>query len=58
MQLSMKMSHRLNIEKRKQNSLLTNFGFISKKFNQENQIVGQEAGLAATANIHAGPSSD
>ncbi len=44
--------------KRKHSSLLTNFGFTFKKLNQDNQNVGEEAALAATANNYAGPSAD
>ncbi len=39
-------------------SLLTNFGFISKKFNQDKQNVREEGGSSAAANVHAGPLSD
>ncbi len=44
--------------KRKQSSLLTNFGFNSKKLNRDNQNVEEEAGSATAAKVHVGPSSN
>ncbi len=44
--------------KRKQSSLITSFGYTSKKLNWNNQNVGEEAGSAAAVNGHVGPSSD
>ncbi len=43
--------------KRKQSSLLPNFGLTSEKFKWGDQNVGEEARSAATANIHAGLTS-
>ncbi len=52
------LTHGLNMAKRKQSFLLTNFGFTSEKLYQDNQNVKEEAGSATVANVHAGPSSD
>ncbi len=52
------LNHGLNMAKRKHNFLLTYFGFTPKKLVWDNQNVGEEAGLAATAQICAGLSSD
>ncbi len=44
--------------KRKQSSLQTSFLFTPKKLNWDNENVGAEAGLAATANVYVGLSPD
>ncbi len=46
----------LNMAKRKQSSLPTNFGFTSKELHWDDQNV--RAGWSAAANVHAGLSSD
>ncbi len=43
------------MQREKKSSLLAKFGFTSKNFNRNNQNEGEEAGLAAAANVHAGP---
>ncbi len=40
--------------KRNQSSLVTNFGFTSKKLNLDNQNLGEEAGLVAAAKAKQG----
>ncbi len=52
------LTHGLNMAKREQSSLPTDFRFTSKKFSRDNQNVGEDAGSADAADVLAGLSSD